>query len=65
MFATYGTPPVDDWEDDKKPRLIEFVIMDICRNIYTKGPKNHFPEAFDCLYEYIEDNLEKYLPSQH
>ena len=65
MYATYGTPPVNDWEDDQKPRLIEFVIMDICRNIANKGNKTRFPEAFDCLYEYIEDNLEKFLPEQY
>ena len=57
-------PPCNDWEDDQKPRFINFVIEEMCRNILDKGRTGSFPDAFDYLYEYIEDNIEKYLPEQ-
>ena len=59
MFA-YSRP--DEWEDYYKPKFIESTIQDICKNIYEKGELSSFNEVFDLLYEYIEDNLEKFLP---
>lgn len=55
-------PPCDDWEDRIKPSFIENTIREICENIAKKGENGSFPEIFTHLYEYIEENLEKYAP---
>ncbi len=53
-------PPADDWEDRIKPTFIEHTIREICENIAKKGERGSFPEIFNHLYEYVEDNLEKF-----
>ncbi len=58
-------PPCDDWEDRDKPMLINFKIQDICANIAKKGEKSSYPEIFDHLYEYIQDNIEKFLHQEY
>jgi len=67
MFALespYLEPPCDDGLDRDKPAFIEFKIEEICESIAKKGKHSPFHEVFDYLYEYIEDNLEKFLPEQ-
>lgn len=51
-------PPCSYWEEYGKPKFIEETVKDICKDI-TK-----FPAIFDVLYEYIEDNIEKFLPER-
>lgn len=58
----YLEPYVDDWEEDKKPRLIELTIYEICSDICRRGRDAIHSAEFDVLYNYIEENLEKYLP---
>jgi hypothetical protein len=55
-------PPVNRWEEEVKPRLIEAKIYEICSEICRKGSGGYFRKEFECLYNYIEDNLEEYLP---
>ena len=37
-------------------------IEEICDNIAKKGERNQYSEVFDLLYEFIDDNLDKFLP---
>ncbi len=53
--------PRDDWEANIKPYLIEDRIREICANISKKGDQSSFPDIFQTIYEYIEDNLEKFI----
>jgi hypothetical protein len=63
MYAMHlpSEPPCDDWNDRDKPILINIKIQEICANIGKKGEKCSFPEIFDYLYEYIDNNIEKFL----
>ncbi len=54
-------PPIDDWNDRDKSKFIEMKIEEICHSIYRRGENGRFPEVFDYLYQYIEDNIEKFL----
>jgi hypothetical protein len=57
-------PPVNDWFDRDKPKLIQNAIEEICESILKKGDSSKFPEIFDYLYLYVEDNIEKFLPDR-
>jgi hypothetical protein len=63
MFAyePHLEPPCNYWEEYKKPAMIEKKIIEISKNITEKGNNTFFSEIFDYMYEYIEDNLEKFL----
>lgn len=54
-------PRFDLWNDRNKPKFIERKIEEICASIARKGQESQFPDVFDYLYEYIEDNIEKFL----
>ncbi len=54
-------PQVNMWEEVTKPNIIEAKIYEICREICEKGSRSRFYEEFDCIYNYIEENLENYL----
>lgn len=58
-------PPSDYWKDYAKPKFIEQTLKDICENIAKKGSATHFEDVFTSLYEYIEDNIEKFLPEEN
>lgn len=55
-------PPCDEWKEYKRPQFIEHKLQEICRNIAEQGTNTFFYEEFDFLYQYIEQNLENYLP---
>lgn len=57
-------PPINEWEDNQKPTLIKNTIEEICKDILFKGKRSSHAEIYDLLYEYIEDNIEKYIPGR-
>jgi len=64
MFALEAPlePRTNEWLDVRKPELIKASIEEICENIIRKGDRSRFPEIFDYIYLYVEDNIEKFLP---
>jgi hypothetical protein len=58
----YAEPPFDEWEDKEKEIFIFEKVKEVCENIVKRGDKSNYPEAFDGLYLYIEQNIEKFLP---
>lgn len=57
-----ANPPCNYWEEYGKPQLIQEKLQEICKKISQKGENSGFPEVFDIIYEYVEDNITKYLP---
>lgn len=64
MFAYEPSfePPVNRWEEEIKPKFIEAKIYEICSEICKRGSGGCFRKEFEFLYDYIEENLEEYLP---
>jgi hypothetical protein len=42
--------------------LIDDKLKYVCENISRRGADTHFDEIYDLLFEYINDNIEKFLP---
>lgn len=62
VYKEQVEPYLHYWEDYKKPKFIMNKIEEICDNIAKKGERNQYSEVFDLLYEFIDDNLDKFLP---
>lgn len=54
-------PRTDYWLEYGKDNFIQRKIEEICEHIVRRGERTHFQDAFDLLYEYIEDNLDKFM----
>lgn len=55
-------PPVDYWEEYKKPEFILSKIHEICQDIVKRQEDTNYQEVFDILYLHIEEHLDKFLP---
>lgn len=53
--------PCSDWEERIKPAIINDKVLEICTNIANRRDENSFPAIFQHLYDYIDDNLEKFI----
>lgn len=55
-------PPCDQWNEYQKPLFIKKKIEEVCEDIFCRLDKTNFEEIYDLLHEYIEDNIDKFLP---
>ncbi len=42
--------------------FITYKVQEICNNISKEGEQSSYSSIFMMLYEYIEDNIEKFIP---
>lgn len=54
-------PPV---YEDRYALIKEMTIENICKDILRRGDRTLYQDIFDYILEYVEDNLEKFLPEQ-
>jgi hypothetical protein len=64
MLSTDPTSPLDHYESFVRPRLVREVIQDACNNILKRGNETHYSEIYERLFEYINDNLDYYIPEE-
>lgn len=57
-------PTCNHWDEYGKPKFIEEMLKEICENIAKKGSSTHFEEVFSNLYEFVEENIDKFLPEK-
>lgn len=57
MICREYEPEISAWQAFGRRQFIENKIVDICASIARKGAQTDFNEAFDMLYEYIEEKL--------
>ncbi len=44
--------------------FIENKVQEICKSISKEGEQSSFTDIFLMIHEYIQDNLEKFLPEK-
>ena len=57
-----GGGMLNRWLDHDKPEFIEETVKQVCDNIAYKGENIIYSQIFDLLYEYIENNLNDFIP---
>lgn len=63
MFAL--DPDYEDPFEERELRhklLKQLTIENMCKDILRKGDKTIYQDILDYMHEYIEDNIEKFLP---
>ncbi len=65
MFAL--DPDYQDHFEDRELRLKllkQLTIENICKDILRRGDNTVYQEILDYMHEYVEDNIEKFLPEK-
>ena len=50
-----------DWDAPGRDEYVQSKVLEICESIATQGERSQFKDVFDNLFEYVSENLEKFL----